>query len=41
MAVLAVEQADDHSLGLGGGNGWNEVAVPGYQHGLSNVAFGG
>ena len=41
MAMLPVEQGNDHPLGLGGCDGWNEVAVPGDQHGLSNVALGG
>ena len=41
MAVLPVEQGNDHPLGLGGCAGWNEIAVPGDQHGLSNVALGG
>ena len=40
MTVLAVKQGDDHPLGLGGRDGWNEIAVSGNQHGLANVTLG-
>lgn len=41
MAVLAMEQAHDHALRLGDGNGRYEVAVSGDQHCFSNVTLGG
>ena len=39
MAILTVEQRNNHSLGLGGSHGWYEIAVPGDDHGRSNVAL--
>jgi len=41
MAALAVDQGYNYPLGLGGCNRWYEIAVPGNEHRLANVALGG
>ena len=41
MAVLPVEQGNEHALGLGRCYGRDEVAVPGNQYRLPNEASGG